>query len=203
MIVQLEEFRNIRRGPCAVLGNGPSLSWYENLSIPAIGVNRSWRFRETEYHCALDPQHVDELREGRWTTRMLITTKKTASEDIPVESVVGIDNDDVPAGMMGGRWFYNCGALAVQIACWLGYSPVYLLGFDMWAHGGTSPDPARRLNPDELRHKFYVFENPGKTNYGAHLRILEEAARAVPPGVSVINCNPGSAVTGFPFGSLP
>jgi len=122
-------------GRCAILGNGPSLPadlWevqHRVPSIPSVGVNRSWRVRQSIFHVALDPIHVEELREGLWTTGMFFTKPEHAMK-LRHTSCIAL-NDPAPAAWPLRRHVPQAGPAAVQVALWLGMDEIILCGFDM------------------------------------------------------------------------
>jgi hypothetical protein len=81
--------------------------------------------------------------------------------------------------------------LGIHFGSGLSRRRILLVGFDMHAPGG--------------RAHFFGDHPPGLAqdkNYGRFLSAFERAAKALPPGLKIINCTPGSALRCFPMADL-
>lgn len=91
-------------------------------------------------------------------------------------------------------WFYNTGALALNLALSLGAARVILLGYDM------------KCGVRKRRHNWYRETSdsvPG--TYGRFASCFDSLAHQLPsvfPGREVLNAGPDSALTCFPAASL-
>jgi hypothetical protein len=85
----------------------------------------------------------------------------------------------------------NSGVQAINLAILFGVAEVILVGFDMRAVDGKQHFFGNHPRP---------LNNPGY--YSMFIEHFEKAARAMPPGVRIINATPDSALTCFPFQPL-
>lgn len=138
----LGSFRGRHAGePCAVLGNGPTLADHGHRDIPCqiIGTNRSWTILPADYHIIAERKHFDVWK-GMATTLVrgplftagdmglserchtipLLRDGTTFSRDMEQGVVVSI-------GRAGSVVF-----AAIQLAVYLGFGPIYLLGVDLY-----------------------------------------------------------------------
>ncbi len=83
----------------------------------------------------------------------------------------------------------NSGHIALNFACFLGVSTIYLVGFDMKTVNGRHNyhDEHKRVMPDNIYSTMYI---KAMESIGPDLRSM---------GVEVINVTPGSALKCFPF----
>lgn len=102
--------------------------------------------------------------------------------------VNGLETD--PGYLCTGR---NGAYQAVNFAVHTGASRIILLGVD--CRDGPAGPHWHGKHPGALR-------NPDKGTYGSWIAAWATMPAALPSGVSVVNCSPGSAVTAFPLARL-
>lgn len=201
----IEEFHNVHKGEeGAILLNGPSL--LENLPyLPehTIGVNASIYHHPSKYHVALDiltiwkmcnpeyqyrPENLFSHRvfyeDGRELTRPPIF------KYIDFEPITCVGwSEDLTKGIYTARvsvW------VALQIACYMGFDPIYLVGFDL--SGGHIPG--------------HVNEGHDMMSYSARkqLYLMKRVVNNYQPkGIitsRIYNCNPDSLCKSLPYFNL-
>ena len=159
------EYRNVETGAVAILGNGASLNDYpvDRLSIPAIGVNRSYKKLKTKYHCFVTPVMFNDVISGRlagtdvvfcpW--ECFVLNRPGTTHDPGHSHWDNVQIRYVPVCTVGRHTKYHFdlensveanfgGLLAIMVAMWLGYSTIYLLGFD--GDGTHFYDEAKHAN---------------------------------------------------------
>ena len=212
---QIEDFFQKHKGRSAcVLGNGPSLLDHDLESLRKehvfIGINKSWTVVQSSYHCFVAREHFVDLCEGKYSPGerhgdefvpgVVFCTSGNAHEgrtrwleawqgQLVVLSPSQRLGDQVwwSADMSGGRYHSPWGgAFALELAAWMGLSPVYLLGYDAHNNEGHHWDTGPMHGVD--RRKQIAFLKPVAA-------YLEQA------GVEVFNANPKSAIRWFPFKS--
>ena len=96
-----------------------------------------------------------------------------------------------------GRLFHgwSSGVMAVQLAMWMGCSPIYLLGHDLQVAGGRTHGFGKREAGEFSRNY------PQRANMFAGYETLAYHARSI--GCEIINLSPCSALTFFPVRPLP
>lgn len=196
---------------CLLLGNGPSLSrWYERLPelserYLTIGMNKSWEppldkphlpEYHAEYHCVVNASLLREMVKGgrsKWTSAVVsgMSNKRhlRGREDGILVNQVGYESVwryDLRRGM-DARF---AGMMALQLACYFGASPIFLLGYDAHPHeshhwGGVAP---RRRSVAERARRFHV------TDFERALTQLSKL------DFEIYNANPDSAIRSFAHG---
>jgi hypothetical protein len=137
---KIEEFRGIHSGRTFILGNGPSLTDHDltKLQEPTFGVNRSFKAHRSDYLVASDEltfrEHWGEMREG--------CDVFAAEGRYPVEyrgKVVSMPN---LGDAIGWSWDLAEGVyprfstyVAMQLAVYMGFTDIVLLGTDLSARG--------------------------------------------------------------------
>lgn len=161
----ISALHNTETGPVALLGNGRSLASWDLDAVaemmPLFGINRSWKLATTRWTCFVDGENDDELRTGvaPWPElvfcieeppglrpslrRISIRNAPRLPPGVERSQIVivqqhherrfsGLDLDRGSCGMFAGHF-------ALEIVTWLGFNPIYLLGFD--GHGARFYDP--------------------------------------------------------------
>lgn len=183
---------------------------------PMFGINRSWKAVQTEWTCHINHTHHLELANGTNTrpSRVVFTLDSTLERvrrhraripkpppaEVPSEVVAIHDCSCVAEnGTIERKFLFRgqrldrgtlghfAGYLAIEIAAWIGWSPIYLVAYD---GGGGHFDEPGRLIPERSAGLWQ--------SICSHARPQLEKL-----GVSVINCNPASKLTAFEFGALP
>lgn len=185
---------------CIVAATGPSLT-PEVAEMcrghDVIAVNDAWRlipWAVALYACDAKwwahHKGAPEFRGERWSSHGPGNSndKRRVAREYGLRLVAGRNGrglSDDPAFINLGR---NSGFQALGLAVLFGARRIVLVGFDMSVRGGR-------------RHFFGDHPRP-LSNFGDYRRFVpafEEAAKALPPGVTVINATPGSALKCFPF----
>lgn len=200
-------FKNRHRGQAAMLlGNGPSLTTVPQAFLAGIentaddpvliGMNRSWKYQPTRYQCFVAPQHWDELCAGKHRTEVVFTTdrfvKNVAAwkrgEHLDVEVVlVKQIRESYMLWKRFSPWLDKgteapfAGIFALQLAAWMGFKQIHLLGYDCHNTDGHHYDDVRAKRDVQLK-------------YYSRVPAWAEAS-----GVKIWNWNPGSAIRVFPF----
>ncbi len=149
--MSINDYRGIHHGGSViVLGNGPSLN---RLPLPThygtIGINYSWRVVASCYHCVGDDHHVKDLNAGKWATSVLFNwAHLNAARGCTAE--VRMERKPQWWGSPSGPFFHSLsGSRTVQLARWLGYTTVYLVGFD----GGGTDFSGNSRRPNHYRNQ--------------------------------------------------
>ena len=208
------QFKDTKRGKRVfVLGNGPTLRQWSMAEIRAvkgetIGVNRSWKssadgthkgFQGTTYHCFVSGAHAYNLCDGQVKTG--VTFCPRSLEWLVDSAECGCGCKYCFVGVLSGG--YNptafrfdlergimtkfAGYFALQLAAWMGYSEIFLLGYSAKDYEGHAHD----IDPAD----------PGKRKItrGGMRRWFDGAADwAKASGRTIINADPDSAITCFP-----
>ena len=133
MRMDLVKFKNIHKGPCLVIGNGPSLKLedIEKFSCPTFGSNQIYRLPYTpDYYSIVDKEMLDACLPlpDDFKPVMFLRAEACVKGNNPIYPIVAggfsknIDNFVV----MGGTVTY----VLLQIAYYMGFETVYLLGVD-------------------------------------------------------------------------
>jgi len=201
--------------PVLILGTGPSLDQLrdtEDIGISTMTMGRSWRKGFSSTHVLNSKaDYWDEVIEGRLRPDLivkLIPNMLTAINAYKYHKsldhcppTVFIDfhftgSDDFPLSLdltqgSAARWL---GVLAMEVALWMGYSPIYLIGYDCGDEGHFIYDrPKRRGGPEHQRPP--TPNQPITTWFNRHAATIQERAQ-------VVNLNPDSHLRCFEFGSL-
>lgn len=168
MKVSIDILHNTHRGQrCILLGNGPSLERLDQPLLPditVIGMHRSWRLINAHYHVILQRrQFFDEITDGKWNPRGMIITKRSLAggladrlpcDVIPIRSRgIKQQEGEMSFDLSWGSAAVMCGQLTLEIAVWMGFTTIYLIGYDLC--GGhafnTDPDLGHHLRARQLR----------------------------------------------------
>lgn len=139
-LVRAETLRNTESGPVALLGNGPSLNRWplDRLSCPTIGINT--RHIKSKYHCFVAGAMVERLIKGqlrgsivfhpfRYLQR-LVKTPKTVKQNSLVLIPELVKQREFSWNLVQGSDATFGGIFAIQVALFLGFKEIYLLGYD-------------------------------------------------------------------------
>lgn len=124
---------------CFLLGGGQSLAGFDFSRLDSditIGINIIFKFYEPRILIWSDAdiypkykEEIDELRAMKYASQDVVNP--TYKDVIPYKvsqqfyGEVGLEK-----GLFGGKGAYFTGILAISLAISLGYSPIYLLGYD-------------------------------------------------------------------------
>jgi hypothetical protein len=133
------------------MGNGPSLDLVDLMAIdcPTIGTNASWMLYEATYHCATDDWQFKNYAEHRdidtWTNLFTANVDYEAVGIRSPKSCVRLKmldhggearwSDDLTEGI------YLCTTImwyTQQLARWMGFEHIGIIGFDLCPHGSHS-----------------------------------------------------------------
>ena len=150
---------------CAILLNGPTLSDYDLslIDCTTIGVNRSWLLHDADYHVAGDDIHWTQRKPSRRGDGAYVSPlmgyppgKLITGPDGPAHAIKVNDlTEKLPeVGPVQPKWrapfgwswdleqgAYLCGSISLfvlQVAVYMGFAEIYLLGFDLCARDGQS-----------------------------------------------------------------
>ena len=200
---------NLKKGETAlILGNGPSMERvdFDRLSstVVVLGMHRSWRQHNPPFHIILrQAMYWDEIEAGAWTPRGIVITKtdqKLENWDLGSTRVAKIKSVSKrhpgrPGFMMPlheGSGAIFCGQFALEVACYMGFSTINLIGYDMQNGSGHAfPVEGEHISWDSTR-------KVQRDTMGA----LNERMKEVYPDTKVFNLAPDSALQCFPFADL-
>jgi hypothetical protein len=196
---------------CIVAATGPSLTEQvaercgslQTQGFKIVAINDAWRrlpFADVLYTTDRGwwDVHGDIPFAGeRWASQAMnlsIDDDKRSwgrCEELRINLVNAADGDTfsfVPGAIHYGN---NSGFAGVNLALQFGAQEIRLVGFDMHRAGG-------------LEHFFGDHPAPlhNGSAFAPFIRAFTNAAKALPAGVAIINCTPGSALHCFPFGTL-
>ncbi len=140
----IADVRGIHSGRTFILGNGPSLGDHDlsKLQEPTFGVNRSFKVHTSQYHVASDELTFREHRADlRITPRHVFATwGRFPAEDthwlIPIKDLgdaIGWSWD-----LAGGVYPRFSTYVAMQLAVYMGFTDIVLLGTDLGARRATT-----------------------------------------------------------------
>lgn len=149
--MNVQDFRGRHTGAVAILANGPSLIDHplHRIACPTIGINQSRRFHDSTYHVAIDLDHfvkpgTDRMPGGGWRPqdqgflRPIADRLFTAGNGKPYGCILEPLNPTPPRAL-GWSWDLTRGVychvstvyVALQLAVWMGFESIYLLGVDL------------------------------------------------------------------------
>lgn len=197
---------------CFVVGSGASLDGFDFSRLEGelvICINRSGEYAPASLTYSLDESFVRSIRDGSLpdaqqaadfynspTLRVQAVTQETTQETLR-EADVALEakppRDEMRESLKDGIGHgHLSGFGAVNLAIMLGAEDIYLLGFDMGA------------GSEQFAH--FHAEYPGKEDLGLYKRVripaFEKNRGWIRTRANVINLNPDSAMTTFPFGSF-
>jgi len=177
-----------------------------------MSMGRSWRKGFSSTHVLNNKANYwDEVVEGRLHPDLivkLIPNMRTAINAYKYHksldhcpTTVFIDfhftgSDDFPLSLdlmrgSAARWL---GVLAMEVALWMGYSPIYLIGYDCGDEGHFMYDcPERQGGPEHQRPP--TPNQPITKWFNRHAAAIQEKAQ-------VVNLNKDSHLRCFSFGDL-
>ena len=192
-------FKDLHAGePCLVLGNGPSLDQvdFSKVKMHTIGIHRSWKKVVSPYHVILRQNRWwDEIEQSKWIPNVVWARGEpgwfNAKRDSYVVRVKGrtpvICLSSAGFGRFSfdlyqdGTWQHNAGLLAMEVAAYMGFDPIYLSGFDIeGGHFGNGNEDAAKESVKRLQ--YYLFK-------AAAQYIKRERPRLV-----IKNVNPNSRI---------
>ncbi len=210
--IRMEDLKNTESGPVCLLGSGPSakdVDFYK-INMPCIGINQSWRDMDTPWRVFIDPSNWMDLYQGTAPKPELAIFPFPAHNN-QAQMRVGIREGHIFMGihpkipdltacvimhLPEGQTMYKfnafkldegtfapfSGIFALELAIWVGYNPIYLVGFD--CTGSHYFDPTFNIT------KFCL------NSWGRWL--ADAASHLHGSGIEVFDCSPLSDHGGFP-----
>jgi hypothetical protein len=186
----IKAFKNIHEGKrLFILASGPSLATHDLTPLKrrtVMGLNRSFlAYTDTQYHCCMDQRLFDLFPSELEKTRYLFTLSGRPW-GIPM-TLLGAEgfSHDLEKGIYSG---YTIAYLALQVACYMGFSEVFYLGLDL-AH--------REHDTHFFGHDFHS-RNHTTTEFPKMQRMFEQATiELTSRNIRVYNCSPVSTLTCF------
>lgn len=192
----IEKYYQIEEGPAFLLGNGPSLVVHDlNLLDPnqVITMNRSWKFvpkarywlnagnidqaRKTPQNIVFMGPDEDAVRKNLLQSlKCPVILLQTANAKLRPKRV----KLDLPADLeLRNGWprNSNIGLLAIFWAWWVGFNPIFLLGYDGYG---------KHFEPCLLDRRPDIFA----TKHAKGVREYKQRTRALDGRVAIYNCNP-------------
>jgi hypothetical protein len=202
--------------PVAILANGPSLTDHplNRITCATIGINQSRRFHDSRYHVALDwdhfaapgtdrasdgswrPQdlrHLEHLGDRLWTVGQKPYGVRLTSLNPPYPHTFAW-SEDLTAGVYS---HVTAVYVALQVAVWMGFTRIYLLGVDLKTRVYEDPQGRNRVEHGHCYpgHPMNPSMEPQQREvFGFAAGWL--AARR--PDVHVFVCNPAAMLGAFP-----
>jgi hypothetical protein len=182
-----------------VAAPGPSLTpevAEQCKGFPTIVVQDAYRrlpWAEALYACDLawflHHKGAQDFQGEIWsTTDTGNNDKRHVADNYGVRLVEGKHADGFSTDPAVIHYGHSSGFQAVNLAILFGAKRIVLVGFDMRKVGGSSHYFGEHAKP---------LRNP--SSFGAFIRAFEAAAKAMPPGVTIENATPGSALRAFPI----
>lgn len=201
-----ELYKDIHRGlRVVIVGNGPSAEQYFGKHFDAVvmGVNRSWQYPigPARYFATMNSSHFNDVFMGKHRpaphtvfARASIRNRYRSLKHcrygwyvvfVEQEGTSSPENFSVDLTQFVAHCF--SGIFAIQVALYMGFSEIYLVGFDAHdgeGHAGADNSVTGRRSP---QLPFYV----------------PAAKVARERGQLIVNCNQDSAIRCFDFGEPP
>ena len=187
---QISDFRDLHTGRSVfILASGPSLAEVDLTRLRrriVIGLNRSSLvYPDTHYHCTMDERLFKEYEEVLRKSRYLFTLEQR-SFGIPIH-LLGSEgfSHDLTEGIYSG---YTVTYFALQIAVYMGFNRIFLVGLDL----KHKPGHTHFFGIDP------VSKNHEKTEFPKMIRMLHYAAdQLAGTDVKVYNCSPDTELECF------
>lgn len=141
---------------CLLLGNGPSLETFDLSQVAEdvviIGMHRTWRLINPKYHVILRRvEYFQEILDKKWSPHGLIITKRSMAGTLKdrlschvaqVRSKGIITQEgEINFDLSRGSSSVMCGQLAMELAVWMSFSTIYLIGYDLIGGHAFMNDP--------------------------------------------------------------
>ena len=133
--LKLGAFRGWNAGePILILGNGPSLLTYDlgQWRGLSLGTNRSHRVHQSTYHMALEQKYEAGLMKLKCPVFVAGTGWRVGYECPILSATVTTFSRDMEHGVVIGKGTVGSVVFAaIQLAAYMGASPIYLVGVDL------------------------------------------------------------------------
>lgn len=187
---KIGEFKNLHVGKrLFILASGPSLSTLDLSPLErrlVMGLNRSFfAFPDTLYHCVMDHRLFDLYPDLLHHTRCLFTLEDRPW-GLPIK-LLGSEgfSEDLEKGIYSG---YTIVYLALQVATYMGFKEIFILGLDLKLDGG--------------RTHFFGYDYRSRSHESTefprmHKMLCYGAEKLTDLGVKVYNCSQESTLECF------
>ena len=226
-VTQLYNENSWKNQSCFIVAGGPSLVDFDYSRLQGkftIGINKSFLAFSPSILYAMDSTFYGEMIDGnfdeegkertfvRWlkcpSTKVLLTPmelKKFGQEVFLIRRKwkAEVNRENLDDGIWGGQ---NSGVGAINLAIALGANPIYLLGYDLQCKERTHGHSGYKdFLPDETGKSRLVPRDPIRFNL--KLQEFKTEIEELSPiwkeaGIKIINLNPNSALTCFPFDDI-
>lgn len=211
MTLDITDYRNVHEDePVLLLGNGSSLDQIDlpRVAVRMIGMNRSWRRHAAEYHCCFSRMpYLHEIDRGLHDPPVLFVASTGAEEvlgwmrvHLNTERIILIPRAVSPQVGWSefpskGWWPDITGVFAIRIAAWMGFNPIYLVGYDC---GGKD----RHFDTGDIDGPFSAAHDVPQDRVTSRRRFhrLAKTLAIAEPDLEIINLNPDSFITCWPTG---
>ena len=135
-IDEILAFRQIHPGQtCLILGNGPSANLVKGveIDIPVIATNRAWKLRQWDYDVIGDTSQFPEVKEtlGNLTELDPLFTFEDGPEHAVRLKQLKSERREISWNLTKGVYPNNTVVMtAIQLAMWMGFELILLLGVD-------------------------------------------------------------------------
>lgn len=205
----MNEYKNKHKGEtCIIVGNGPSLRYVPLHFLnqyPTFGSNRIYLHFLPKYYVCVNPL---VLEQNRAEINPLPCVKFVRS---------GMGVDGFPLYSTRGRAFsmepdlwiyegYTVTFVSLQLAYWMGFTTVLLVGVDHRYKYQGKPNECHQLTGDDPNHfdpayfRGQLWNNPDLEKSESAYRLAKETYER--DGRRIINLTEGTALDVFPLGDL-
>ncbi len=180
-----------------LLGNGPSLQKFNlkelSMTKTLFGINKSWTAIETSYHTSTTWRQLKSAGKKFDTffcTEHMFNVSTARNFDtiklIPIKPAKrNTAHGYFSSNMLLGYHSIFAGQMAIELALWMGFNPIWLLGFD--AH-------------NEEGHHYDNSPPCDRTSQIEALKLVRPITDNL--GVKIFNTNKNSAIPWFEFRCL-
>lgn len=192
---------------CYVIGNGPSLKHEpidKLLSLPTFGTNRFRLFHPTFYVC-VNPLVIEQNKRE--------IADRIHHSIMFVRSGMGLPGYQLQKSIQAPfsynplEWInegYTVTYVCLQLAYWMGFTTVYLVGVDHRYTFDGAPNETKVMQGDDPNHydpdyfKGQKWQNPDLANSEKYYKIARSVFEA--DGRRIVNLTPNSALDVFERG---
>jgi len=170
-------FKNTALGDVVILGNGPSIDdvdFSKLVNLHTIGVNRSWRKCRSYWHFIPPADcYFKELANGKWSANYIFTPGRleNAEEKIRRLSITPNNrtfnfitmpcdsneryNKKPVTDIFPNVGFTMSGVMAMELAAYIGFTTLHLVGFDGGSVGHFKTEDPRDVKSTGIDHNAY------------------------------------------------
>ena len=215
MKAEISEYRNVESGSVVILGSGPSLNIYEGAEFACdiIGINLSFvMFPKQQYYTTVARDRLSDVDLGTIKADKAVFSclhkANLVRNEIPQKILwVNMAMDDIYAKVARRKCIFTFdleelvhktfgGIFSIQIALFLGYRDIYLVGFD----GGNDKF---REGLKYIEHKGITPEYHAACMWHPYAWLKQHNEYFPEAPVNIYNCSPKSGIPWFPFREAP